>query len=184
MPRIKTSATFRSGTSRCNLKPSPERLRESLNWAQSGTGVWGWGWDGLGGVPGGIRSRHESRFKVKQVDVRRVSGKKAMWSGGFERLDAERWGGRGGFTSLQESVLLTSLAVEIKRFLHTRPTGRFRTTFPSLTLSTLGDFFAVDNIEMQSVENSINTHVKHDEYIKNMDPCDWIHYVLAEGKGF
>ena len=37
--RIKTTATFKSGTGKCNLKRSQERLKESLNAAHSGTAV-------------------------------------------------------------------------------------------------------------------------------------------------
>uniref|UniRef100_A0AAQ5XWX7 Signal peptide, CUB and EGF-like domain-containing protein 2 n=1 Tax=Amphiprion ocellaris TaxID=80972 RepID=A0AAQ5XWX7_AMPOC len=37
VPRIKTTATFKSGTAKCNLKRSQEKLRESLNSAHSGT---------------------------------------------------------------------------------------------------------------------------------------------------
>lgn len=39
VPRIKTTATFRSGTAKCNLKRSQEKLKESLNSAHSGTEV-------------------------------------------------------------------------------------------------------------------------------------------------
>lgn len=39
VPRIKTTATFKSGTSKCNLKRSQEKLKESLNLAHSGTEV-------------------------------------------------------------------------------------------------------------------------------------------------
>lgn len=39
VPRIKTTATFKSGTTKCNLKRSQERLKESLNLARSGTEV-------------------------------------------------------------------------------------------------------------------------------------------------
>ncbi|KAG7244312.1 hypothetical protein INR49_004012 [Caranx melampygus] len=35
VPRIKTTATFKSGTAKCNLKRSQEKLRESLNSAHS-----------------------------------------------------------------------------------------------------------------------------------------------------
>uniref|UniRef100_A0A8C4GX13 Signal peptide, CUB and EGF-like domain-containing protein 2 n=1 Tax=Dicentrarchus labrax TaxID=13489 RepID=A0A8C4GX13_DICLA len=37
VPRIKTTATFKSGTAKCNLKRSKEKLKESLNSAHSGT---------------------------------------------------------------------------------------------------------------------------------------------------
>lgn len=39
VPRIKTTATFKSGTGKCNLKRSQEKLKESLNSAHSGTEV-------------------------------------------------------------------------------------------------------------------------------------------------
>lgn len=37
VPRIKTIATFKSGTAKCNLKRSQGRLKERLNSARSGT---------------------------------------------------------------------------------------------------------------------------------------------------
>lgn len=39
VPRIKTTATFKSGTTKCNLKRSQEKLKETLNSAHSGTEV-------------------------------------------------------------------------------------------------------------------------------------------------
>uniref|UniRef100_A0A3Q3X3C6 Protein CEGP1 n=1 Tax=Mola mola TaxID=94237 RepID=A0A3Q3X3C6_MOLML len=39
VPRIKTTATFKSGTVKCNLKRSQEKLKESLNSVHSGTEV-------------------------------------------------------------------------------------------------------------------------------------------------
>ncbi len=39
VPRIKTTATFKSGTAKCNLKRSQEKLKESLKSAHSGTEV-------------------------------------------------------------------------------------------------------------------------------------------------
>uniref|UniRef100_A0AAQ4PXW8 Signal peptide, CUB domain, EGF-like 2 n=1 Tax=Gasterosteus aculeatus aculeatus TaxID=481459 RepID=A0AAQ4PXW8_GASAC len=70
VPRIKTTATFKSGATKCNLKRSQEKLKESLNSPHSGTGF---SYVSLRCSSSGLRMRSRHGRKAGEEDVSSIT---------------------------------------------------------------------------------------------------------------